>query len=211
MFEGILRILSALLMGALIGATRERINRPAGLRTHALICMGSAFITYLSITVFSGESFGDPGRMTAQIVSGIGFLGAGTILKKGITVKGLTTAATLWVTAAIGIGFGSGEYMLSFFGGGLVLGIVIFLRPITYLLNPRTFSVLIMLENDPQLVSTVTNMLNKEGITISNFTVDIDSHEITLNILLAPEYRTKLRSLLSSILSIKGVKAMDVE
>ena len=110
----IIRIITASFAGSAIGYNREKINRPAGIRTHALLALGSAILTILSMDVFYNPitKAGDPGRIAAQIVSGIGFLGAGTILKNGNKVKGLTTAATLWVSASIGITFGSGSYFV---------------------------------------------------------------------------------------------------
>src|SRR5688572_6987783 len=94
-------LLLAALLGGLVGWERERRDRPAGLRTHILVCLGSALITLVSIQL-SGTRF-DPGRIAAQIVSGIGFLGAGTIMRQGNVVRGLTTAASLWTVAGIGM------------------------------------------------------------------------------------------------------------
>ncbi|BBE30417.1 methyltransferase [Tepiditoga spiralis] len=110
----IIRIITASFAGSAIGYNREKINRPAGIRTHALLALGSAILTILSMDIFYDPltKAGDPGRIAAQVVSGIGFLGAGTILKNGNKVKGLTTAATLWVSASIGITFGSGSYFI---------------------------------------------------------------------------------------------------
>lgn len=97
------RLLLSTLVGALVGLQREHSGRPAGLRTHTLVCLGSALITMVS------ESYvGDQARISAQIVSGIGFLGAGTIIREGRTVRGLTTAASLWAVAGLGIACGRG-------------------------------------------------------------------------------------------------------
>lgn len=96
-------LLLAWALGGLVGWQREAQGRAAGLRTHVLVCLGSCLITLVS---FGG--LGDPGRIAAQIVTGIGFLGAGTILHRGMSVRGLTTAATIWVVAGIGIAVGAG-------------------------------------------------------------------------------------------------------
>src|SRR5207248_10519029 len=96
----------AALLGALIGFERERHDRPAGLRTHILVCMGAALITQVSRHL-GGVRF-DESRIAAQIVSGIGFLGAGTIFRTGSVVRGLTTAASLWVVAGIGMASAGG-------------------------------------------------------------------------------------------------------
>jgi putative Mg2+ transporter-C (MgtC) family protein len=104
----ILRICAAMLAGGLIGLEREFRDKSAGFRTLIFIGSGAALITILSHKI-GGD--GDPGRITANIVTGIGFLGAGAILRDGMRVAGLTTAATIWLTAAIGMSFGAGEYI----------------------------------------------------------------------------------------------------
>ncbi|HEY3414133.1 MAG TPA: MgtC/SapB family protein [Armatimonadota bacterium] len=101
------RLLLSTVLGAFVGLQREQSGRPAGLRTHTLVCIGSALITIVS------ESYvGDEARIAAQIISGIGFLGAGTIIREGKTVRGLTTAASLWAVAGLGIGCGRGGTMM---------------------------------------------------------------------------------------------------
>jgi putative Mg2+ transporter-C (MgtC) family protein len=103
-----LRLLGAAILGAIIGFERERHDHPAGIRTHLLVAVGAAAFTVLSIYSFGEGS--DPGRVAAQIVTGIGFLGAGSILKGGGTIHGLTTAASLWVVAAVGMAAGAGAW-----------------------------------------------------------------------------------------------------
>ena len=107
-----LRLGAALVAGGLIGLEREMRRQAAGLRTHILICLGACLLMLLSIWIpqaFALEK-GDPGRIAAQVVSGIGFLGAGAFIKIGNNVKGLTTAASIWVVAAIGLAIGAGMY-----------------------------------------------------------------------------------------------------
>jgi putative Mg2+ transporter-C (MgtC) family protein len=117
-WEALLRLALAAGLGAVIGLERELRDREAGLRTHLLVAIGSALFTIISAygfhDVLSGSSAAvvrlDPSRIAAQIVTGIGFLGAGTIIRQGLSVRGLTTAATLWVVAAIGMASGAGYY-----------------------------------------------------------------------------------------------------
>lgn len=117
--EMIARLLLAVALGGLIGFERELTHRPAGLRTHMLVSMGAAIFTIISI------SFGeDPARVAAGVVTGIGFLGAGSIIALRGHVQGITTAATLWVVASIGLGVGVGEYALSIIGAVLVFAIL---------------------------------------------------------------------------------------
>src|SRR5690606_5699650 len=114
-WELTMRILFALVIGGLIGLEREFGQHSAGFRTHILVCLGSALIMLLSIYGFSVSVDApnvrtDPARLAAQVISGIGFLGAGTILRNGNSISGLTTAASLWVVAALGLAVGAGFY-----------------------------------------------------------------------------------------------------
>ena len=105
----VLRLVIAAIMGGLIGYERQRAEKPAGFRTHLLVCVGSALFTIVSLHGFGMLS--DPSRVAAGVVVGIGFLGAGTILRGGKGIIGLTTAATIWAVAAIGLAVGSGLYL----------------------------------------------------------------------------------------------------
>jgi putative Mg2+ transporter-C (MgtC) family protein len=116
------RLLVAALLGALVGWEREQAQRPAGLRTYMLVSFGSALFTVLSVTAFGPNA--DPGRLAANIVVGIGFLGAGTIFREGEVVRGLTTAAGLWAVAAIGTAAGVGQYLLATISTVIVLVIL---------------------------------------------------------------------------------------
>jgi putative Mg2+ transporter-C (MgtC) family protein len=106
------RLIVAAILGAMIGLERELHDHPAGMRTHLLVSLGSAGFTVLSIAAFPAPG-ADPARIAAQIVSGIGFLGAGAILKEGATIRGLTTAASLWATAAVGMAAGAGAWVVA--------------------------------------------------------------------------------------------------
>lgn len=102
------KLLLAAVLGAAVGWEREQAGKPAGLRTNILICLGATLLTDVGMALSADR--GDPARMAAQIVSGVGFLGAGTIIQSRGKVSGLTTAATLWVVAAVGIALGTGQY-----------------------------------------------------------------------------------------------------
>ena len=122
-----IRMLVAAILGAAIGLEREIHEHPAGMRTHLLVSLGSAIFTELSIVAFNsgaapnGSLPTDTSRVAAQIVSGIGFLGAGAILKFGTSIRGLTTAASLWTTAAIGMAAGAGEWLIAAVGTFIVV------------------------------------------------------------------------------------------
>jgi putative Mg2+ transporter-C (MgtC) family protein len=110
--EILIRVLAAGVFGAIVGIQREKAGKPAGLRTHILICMGAALFTVISVFGFTGS---DPSRVAAGIVAGIGFLGAGVIFRSmgGKVVVGLTTAASVWIAAAIGMAAGVGMYLIA--------------------------------------------------------------------------------------------------
>jgi uncharacterized membrane protein YhiD involved in acid resistance len=129
------RLLVAALLAGAVGLEREVHFKAAGFRTHMLVGLGSALFTVLSINAF-GPS-GDPGRVAAQIVTGIGFLGAGAIFKEGATVRGLTTAAGLWTVAAIGMAAGAGRLLLAAMATAVVLLVMFGLRIIDGLLRSR--------------------------------------------------------------------------
>ncbi|MBI4335308.1 MAG: MgtC/SapB family protein [Candidatus Omnitrophica bacterium] len=112
-YQILARLLFAIILSGLIGFEREYYGKAAGFRTHILVCVGSALMMMTSIHIFDiyrGIAAVDPGRIAAQVVTGMGFLGAGTIIRYGTTVKGLTTAASLWAVAGIGLAVGCGFY-----------------------------------------------------------------------------------------------------
>lgn len=160
----------ACLLGGLIGLERESLGRPAGLRTHILVSVGSTLIMLVSIY---GFGTGDPARLAAQVVSGIGFLGAGTIMREGATVRGLTTAASLWVVAGIGLAVGAGFY----FGAALGTLIVFFslkvLNKVEHrFLQSKSSIVTLRIVDEP-------GRLGEIGIALGELGVDIRSVDIT--------------------------------
>jgi putative Mg2+ transporter-C (MgtC) family protein len=142
--ESLLRLALAAILGGLIGVERELREREAGLRTHLLVALGSALFTIVGAYGFdaflnTGASVvrADPTRIAAQIVTGIGFLGAGAIIRQGLSVRGLTTAATLWVVAAVGLAAGAGYYSVAVITTALVLIALYPLRIIAFKILSR--------------------------------------------------------------------------
>ncbi len=134
--ELIERLLLSAFLGAALGFEREWRQKYAGLRTNILIAIGSTLFTVMSIDLSSGSG-GDPTRIAAQIVTGIGFLGAGAIMRTGADVRGLTTAATIWVNAAIGVAVGGGEYRLAVIATGITLLVLVLLNPVENWMDRR--------------------------------------------------------------------------
>jgi putative Mg2+ transporter-C (MgtC) family protein len=180
--DNLARLSLAAVLGGAIGFERELRDREAGLRTHLLVCLGSALFTIVSAYGFrefltSGDQVirADPTRIAAQIVTGIGFLGAGAIIRQGLSVRGLTTAATLWVSAAIGIAAGAGYY------SGAVLGTVVTLIALWPLriaayqvferLRPEERSMLIDLRTGTKLTELL-EALENEHARIEHFQLE---------------------------------------
>lgn len=125
------KLIISIVIGLIIGGEREYRNKSAGLRTIILICLGSTLFTILSGEI--GDATGSS-RIAANIVTGIGFLGAGAIMREGLNISGLTTASTIWVAAALGMAVGAGEYMLAFVSMAVVLVILVLFMPVQNLM-----------------------------------------------------------------------------
>lgn len=139
-FEMLLRVGTGVGLGAVIGIERQYRARMAGLRTNALVAVGATLFVLMSAHGFGGLSTSgdaDPTRVAAQIVSGIGFLGAGVILRDGLNVRGLNTAATLWCSAAVGSLAGAGLYVIALAGAVVIVGVNVLLRPLGRVVDRR--------------------------------------------------------------------------
>jgi putative Mg2+ transporter-C (MgtC) family protein len=200
--ESLLRLALAALLGGLIGFERELREREAGLRTHLLVALGSALFTIVSAYGFhsflaSGQSVvrADPTRIAAQIVTGIGFLGAGAIIRQGLSVRGLTTAATLWVVAAIGLAAGAGYYSAAIITTALVLVSLWPLRIVVFRMLQRFRA-----EDGRLLVElpagagpgTVIDEVERWGALIQSVEVsqEGDRRRLALEVILPPEHRS---------------------
>ncbi len=184
--DDLVKLLLALVLGGLIGWERELYDKPAGFRTNTLICVGSTLFTIFSlkIGIIPGT---DSARIAAQIVSGIGFLGAGAIIRRGEAVLGLTTAATIWFVASIGMGIGAGYYVISSVGTALALAILFVFRKFEHLVDrihtTRTYHVTVSAEDDA--VRELSLVLDSCGLRVlGNKQVKSDNryfYQITLS------------------------------
>ena len=146
-----LRILCAIFLGGLLGLDRGLKNRPAGMRTYMLVCVGSCLIMLTNQFIYQSAGTGDQVRMGAQVVSGIGFLGAGTIIvTRRSQIKGLTTAAGLWAAAGVGLALGVGFYFGAALGGAAIFGVMTLLHRMDNKLqsNARTIEVYVEMSQD---------------------------------------------------------------
>lgn len=172
----ILRLVAASLLGGVLGLEREIRGRPAGLRTHFLVSLGAAAFMMMSPLVarLNGNVLGDPGRIAAQIVTGIGFLGAGAIVKEGVNIHGLTTAACLWVAAAIGMACGAGLFSEALLISALAIIALVFLSYVEVVFKTHSYRVLeIILPLDSD-VSTILNAVKSTKVRILRCDLDRD-------------------------------------
>lgn len=173
----LLKLLIATLLGGAIGLEREIAGKPAGLRTNILICIGAALFMHLSIAVAEtgfagGRPFGDTTRIAAQIVTGVGFLGAGTILQAGGTVTGLTSAATIWVVAAIGSAVGAGLFVEALGAGALVAVVLSGLGPFEYRLRRARRAASATIRARPNTpVEQISEALFRTGIKVVSYQI----------------------------------------
>jgi len=179
-----LRLLLALVLGGLIGLERELGGHSAGFRTHILVCLGSAIIVLLSMYGFAAFAAEpnvrlDPARLAAQVISGVGFLGAGTILRNGFGVTGLTTAASLWVSAAIGLSAGAGFYYGAVIGTFLVVISLFVLNKVEkrFSRTKKVRELLVQVEKNSPGLNYVLEHLNNSGLQINKMVVGNEGEE----------------------------------
>ncbi|MBO8171275.1 MAG: MgtC/SapB family protein [Bacillaceae bacterium] len=184
-WESVLRLVIAALLGSIIGWEREYRNKQAGIKTHMLVSLGSALIMLISIYGFREliehpNARFDPARLAAQVVSGIGFIGAGAILlKSNRIVQGITTAATLWVVAAIGLSVGAGFYMPAITTVSIVLFMMFVIRRVESAIVPgsRVSGLTLLLEDRPGMLGKITSFLGEENVDIRKLQIVDDDRE----------------------------------
>lgn len=216
--ELIIRLLIAAGLGSLVGAERERLLWAAGLRTHMLVCVGSCLVMIVSAYGFeavikSGVVL-DPSRVAAQVVSGIGFLGAGSILLRGDLIKGLTTAASLWTVAGIGLAVGGGLYTEAVAATLIILVILAGVKPLERWYQQRQGTLNLALSADRGKVSLelVCKTLGLDADRITRFTYgrsqrNVDDIELTIKRVSSAE-REAIVSKLNSLSAVRIAKRL---
>jgi len=212
------RLLLAALLGGLVGVEREVHGRPAGFRTHLLVTVGACLMMLVSEGFFDkyGQLSGsgvvrlDPARVAAQIVTGIGFLGAGAIIKDGHAVRGLTTAACLWLAAGIGMAVGAGLYAPAMFVTALSLFSLLFLKRAERLLRAEKYRNLVLtcVEADADVLPAIEKHLVAHGLRIVHFGFDKDiaASEVQYSFVVAQCGREERSALTDAFTSLPAVK-----
>jgi len=210
-----IKLLLSCVLGGLIGLERESVNRPAGFRTHMLVSIGSTLVMMINsimISVYGDFINIDPGRFGAAVISGIGFLGAGTIIKEGSTVKGLTTAASLWTVACIGLAVGAGYYAISVITTLIVLIILeLFARMEKRIIKKRRQLIIrIVSENLPGQIGKIGDVTGFHKCLIQDIDLDHQSDQTAI-ITLALKYPKAfdLVSLMDDLSALSGLKSVE--
>lgn len=175
----ILSLVIAAICSAIMGLEREFHGHAAGLRTHLLVAVGSALIMIISIYGFPTDVFPnrDPARLAAQVVSGIGFLGAGTIIQTGVDVKGLTTATTLWVAMAVGLAAGSGNFVIALIASAVAFGCLVLLRGTERLMARRNPMLIIVVPADKPVLKDINQLASRYSINVISTNSELSSYQ----------------------------------
>ena len=174
------KLILAMVCGGAIGFERELNRKPAGLRTNVLICFGAALYMIVSRHISGGAPYTDPARLAAQVVAGIGFLGAGVILQARGSVTGLTTAATIFVVCAVGIAIGEGLFPLALFATVIIILVLVVLRKFERVLvrKARLFHYHLKTSDPSEFLESLLNVLESENLRLEDFEVkELPNHE----------------------------------
>lgn len=209
--SAIIRIFLAVFLGGIIGLERGLKNHPAGLRTYILVCMGACIVMMTNQYVYQNFDGGDPVRMGAQVISGIGFLGAGTIIVTSKNqIKGLTTAAGLWTTACVGLALGIGLYEIAIIGGVVIFIVLTLLNKLDYYLKENRKNVELYIELDKNIIiGNFIRELRSRGIKGSNIQIQnnniLKDKETPIIISLKSENYLTSDELVKKVCNIEGV------
>ena len=217
-FDIFIKLSLAGILGGMIGLERQSLRKSAGFRTHILVCLGSALIMVISLDIFRvyhSLTTVDPGRLAAQVVSGIGFLGAGTIMREGVNVKGLTTAASLWVVSGIGLAVGIGLYGAAVIATFLVFLALMFLGRMEKYIRVKNPYVEITLKviDEPGVIGAVGTALGKLNVSIRHLETKGDGKDLHYLLEVAcqlPE-ALELSELIQALILVKGVEMAKIE
>lgn len=219
--DAVIKLVLAVVFSGIIGYEREHSHRPAGFRTHILVAVGSAIVMMTSAYVFrqyEGLTNVDPTRLGAQVISGIGFLGAGTILREGFSVKGLTTAASLWAVSCIGLAVGAGYYM-----GALVATLFIYLTLNTFkrfiARSTPSKNIYIEAENMSKQAAEIGAIIKRYGGNLHTLEVlyadssptKRKSDSIVMKAVVFPRDADSLNLTISAIRALEGIRDLYVD
>jgi len=204
-----MRILVALILGGIIGLERQYHDKPAGFATNTLICVGSAVFAIMSIT----SAFywgGDPARIAAQIVAGVGFLGAGSILRDGNKISGLTTAAGIWLVAAVGMAIGYGQYFIGIAATTSVLILQLFVRRLMLIFDYVALSDSLTIKCTPnfEIVEKIKSVFKNNKAEIIKEEIHKENGLLVLKLVVNMS-ATKYQNIVKDLAPLEDVKSID--
>ncbi|WP_027338736.1 MgtC/SapB family protein [Halonatronum saccharophilum] len=214
--EIVLRLVLSCLLGGLIGLERERSSRPAGFRTNILVSIGSTLmmIVSLNVALIFDTGRADPGRIAAQVVTGVGFLGAGTIIREGFSVKGLTTAAGLWAVSGIGLALGAGFYLSAITATILViLTLTLLARVENNIMNiNKVYLFRIKTLDRSGVLGKVGSIFGDYNISIRDISIEhcYDDPSIYINFKVKKPRDAKVNNLFSILNEVEGIKEVQI-
>ena len=199
-----LKLLMAVVCGGAIGFERELSRKPAGLRTNVLICVGAALFMIVSRHIGGGAPYTDPARLVAQVVTAIGFIGAGVILQSRGSITGLTTAATILLVGAVGVTIGEGMFTVAVMVTLLIIAVLVVLRRVerAFVRRRRLFHYLLKTTDAPQALARLLDLLEREGLRLDDFSVlDLTEgrHELRFAVVTSLEENSRLIKILPEI------------
>ncbi|MGI6740850.1 MAG: MgtC/SapB family protein [Brevefilum sp.] len=214
-----LRVLVSAVLGAIVGLERERSDQPAGLRTNMVLVIGATLAMVLSINLgylyAKPGTSADPARLAAQVISGIGFLGAGAILRFGYNVKGLTTASSLWTMAIVGMTVGAGYYLIGVFATVLMLIVLALLNVIEKRFLRTSIARYISIEVNFRkgVVKTVRHIVEEFAVSISNFTIQkhVKDERLRIQVVAVIDRDQQLEDLIETLSDVDGVRSLRVD
>jgi putative Mg2+ transporter-C (MgtC) family protein len=216
-FEIIARLLTAAILGSIIGFERERLLWAAGIRTHMVVCVGSCLIMIVSAFGFadslpSKNVVLDPSRVAAQVVSGIGFLGAGAILARGEIVRGLTTAASIWTVAAIGLAVGGGLYFAAGASTAIIIVILAGIKPLEEAYRARNQSCRLKIEAASGALTPdiLKHALDIRASQIKRFLVTPTGANEEITVLLSKVSSHDIKSFVTKLTELDGTNSVQV-
>ena len=214
-----LRVLVSAVLGAIVGLERERSDQPAGLRTNMVLVIGATLAMVLSINLgylyAKPGTSADPARLAAQVISGIGFLGAGAILRFGYNVKGLTTASSLWTMAIVGMTVGAGYYLIGVFATVLMLIVLALLNVIEKRFLRTSIARYISIEVNFRkgVVKTIRHIVEEFAVSISNFTIQkhVKDERLRIQVGAGIDRDQQLEDLIETLSDVDGVRSLRVD
>jgi len=213
--EAVARLALSFLFGAVLGLERETHDRPAGLRTFILVSVGSTLVMLVSTGVrglYPAYIAADPGRIAAQVVTGIGFLGAGTIMREGPFIRGLTTAAGLWVVSAIGLAVGAGFYVIAAAATALAMVSLTLLAAVerSYIGGKGYGRVTVVIPDEPGQLGRIASTLGERGIDIKDIRMTPRTEGlIEMDLRVRAPHKDELRAAVGAVMSLPGVRSVE--